>query len=168
MFRRMLVVIVATLVMSSSGGWTQVYDPHTGDPPSGSHVQFTSNEWKFVPTPDGKDVKGECRIDCYTDEYDQVFLTLKGLQKLSMYTVWMVNSDKGETERAGVSQHWNGDEANMFFFKSDQNGRGFYNGWLSKCPLGKWKYLEVRYHPNGNEKDIDRSVAIVRVRIKPQ
>ena len=162
-----LVVVAVGLCLTR--GWGQVYDPHTGDPPSHSHVQFTTNDWQVEATPDGGKLSGTCRLDCYVDEYDQVYLKLRGLKGQGLYTVWMVKRDKGESEeRAGVSRHWNGDDASRFDFTAEPSGSGYYNGWTQKCPLGRWKFLEVRYHPNGNMKDLDSSVVALRVRLRPQ
>jgi hypothetical protein len=156
-----------TLMLAwTQAGWAQAYDPNTGDPPPGQHTQVTYNKWKLQATPDGGKLQGTVRLDCYSDEYDQVFLKVKGLQPHAKYTVWLVNTEKGEAiERAGVARHWTGDEASEFFFVSEEDGQGFYNGWLTRCPLGKWKYLEVRYHPNGNVKDLDRSVVVAHARM---
>lgn len=164
-----LAVAAALLYLWAGPVQAQVYDPQTGDPPSAQHVHYTSNEWKVAPTPDGENVTGTCRLDCFTDEYDQVFLRLKGLQSQGRYTVWVVNRDKsdGGEERAGVARHWTGDEAEKFDFTAEINGNGFYNGWLSRCPFGKWKFLEVRFHPNGNPKDVEGSVIVSRVKLKP-
>lgn len=165
---RMLSAALMFAALSLTTASAQVYDPKTGDPPSAQHIHFTTNEWTVTATPDGGDLSGDCRLDCYTDEYDQVFLRLKGLKSTGTYTVWMVNRDKdGGEERAGVAKHWNGDDANRFDFTAEASGKGFYNGWLARCPLGRWKTLEVRYHPNGNVKDMESSVVVLRVRVKP-
>lgn len=147
----------------------QVYDPQTGDPPPGSHVLDTYNEWSVAPTADGKGINGTVRLDCYHDEYDEVFVRVKGLVPRAKYTVWMVNQHEGEAaERAGVARHWDGPMASEYYFQAERDGRGFYRGWLQHCPLGTWKWLEIRRHPNGNVADLETSVTVVRVRIKPR
>lgn len=170
--RRTACLLASLFLMAAllKGAGAQTYDPHTGDPPPGQHVLFTDNQWNVVPTPDGKGIKGTIRLDCYTDEYDTVFVNVKGMVPGGKYTCWMVNQEGGgpDAERAGVSRHWDGDDATKYDFRAEKDGRGYYHGWLSRCPLGRWKYIEVRYHPDGNEKNLEGSVPVLHARCKPQ
>lgn len=163
-----LVLVVTAILTRAAYG--QAYDPKTGDPPPGQHLQDTYNDWDVIPALDGKGVKGIVRLLCYHDEYDEVFIRVKGLVPLGKYTAWLVNeeSDDPTIERAGIARHWEGEKASQFWFKAERDGRGFYHGWLQHCPLGKWKYFEVRYHANGNEKDMADSVVVFRARIRPR
>ena len=155
-------------------GWhaqahAQEYNPKRGDPPSSGHIQFTYNQWNVVPTAAGKGIKGWIRLDCYEDEYDEVHIRLTGLHKRGRYTVWCVDPWKpGKVDRVGVAQHWMGARAKKYYFDASSEGRGYYHGWLNRCPIGRWHEFEVRYHPDHNAQDIAGSVVVCTVRIISQ
>lgn len=146
----------------------QLYDPRNGEPPPGHHQHFTQNTWEIKPTPDGEGITGTATLDCYQNDMDVLLLNLKGLQKEKVYSVWLTRKTSGVEERAKVVLAWEGKKTEIFTFTSEHDGTGFYRGCLKTCPLGHWRNVEVRLHPNGNANDLQTSVTVLTAKLKPQ
>lgn len=145
----------------------KVYDPQGGGPPPGAHLHFTNTKWQIASSsPQGNPITGECVLDCYDDEQDEVTITLKGLQKDGIYTVWVVRKDGDGWARARVAVQWEGKHENDNFFEVTNPNRLVYHGWLHACPLGKYQKLEIRYHPDKNAQNVDASVPVVKISLK--
>ena len=164
-----LALAAAVVLMNPLLARAQWYDPQSGEPPPGTHQHFTSNEWNVVPTTDGTGINGTASLECYSDELDELILRLRGLVHGGVYTVWLLRTEgENSVERAGVAVAWDGPKAKKFSFLAEDDGHVYYRGCLSQCPLGRWKHLEVRYHPNGNVGDLQFSVPVVHMKLRPK
>lgn len=160
----LLALAAALAVMRPAAA--QLYDPKNGEPPPGQHQHFTSAVWTVKPTPDGGKIEGTVTLDCYLDQKDELILRLKGLQHGQTYSVWLLRKEGDSVERSGVPQAWEGPKAKEFRFKAMPNGVGFFRGCLTACPLGFWKSVEVRYHPDGNGADLQTSVVVIKQKLR--
>lgn len=168
---RMLVVAMA-LSWSLGIPWrvqAQAYDPSTGGPPPGSHLHYTRNTWALVPTREGEGISGKIILDCFSDDLDEVHVAGKGFKTTGIYTVWLIRKDGPDTvTRAYIGSGWQGKPAETYWFEARSDGQGNYHGCMRSCPLGKWRALEIRYHPGGKAADLQTSVPVARVSLKGQ
>lgn len=145
------------------------YDPATGGPPPGSHQHFNRSQWELVPTADGAGITGKAVLDCYVDDLDELHISGKGFKSTGVYTVWLTKRDGPDVvTRAYVASGWEGKKADEYSFEARVDGQANYHGCIRTCPLGKWKSIEIRYHPRGNAKDLRTSVPVVRIPLKGQ
>lgn len=168
---RLLVVIMALMLAMArpTGVCAQAYDPATGGPPPGSHQHFNRCTWDMVPTAEGAGISGKMILDCYQDELDELHISGKGFKTTGVYTVWLTRRDGPDViTRAFVANGWQGKAAESYSFEARSDGLGNYHGYIRSCPLGKWKTVEIRYHPGGNVADLRTSVPVIRTPIKGQ
>jgi hypothetical protein len=155
------------LAGATSPAQGQAYNPQNGGPPPGSHQHYTTNKWDVVPLDKDSPVKGICILDCYTDELDEVHLELRGVRPNGVYSVWLTRRESPEViARASVGIAWEGKAAADATFVGRPNGTANFHGCLHNCPLGTWKTLEIRYHPDKNGKNVETSVLIVKIPLK--
>ena len=168
---RLAVVAVALLLAHGrpTGVLAQAYDPATGGPPPGAHLHYTRSTWDLVPTLDGAGITGKVVLDCYHDDMDEVQIYGKGFKTTGIYTVWLIRRDGPDVvTRAYVGNGWTGKASEIYSFEARSDGLGNYHGCMRACPLGKWKSLEIRYHPGGKVTDLRTSVPVARVPLKGQ
>ncbi len=168
--KKFVPAVMAVLVLTAlwcGRAWAQAYDPMTGEPPPGSHTLFTHNDWPLVTTDDGKGVKATCVLECYQDELDELHIHADGLKPKGIYSVWLIRKHGDDPpQRARVGTAWEGPKADINWFTAPAGRTAYFRGCLTRCPLGKWHQVELRYHPDGNPKDLEQSVLIGQSHMK--
>ncbi|MBM3466215.1 MAG: hypothetical protein FJX76_29360 [Armatimonadetes bacterium] len=152
-------VLLFGMMAPSAAQW---YNPKDGEPPPAQHQHFTDNVWQVNVTPDGEKIKGTVTLACYKENRDEVIFRLTGTGNERMYTFWLLRKDGESFERAKMFRAWDGDRKTHFYTKSEHDGKLHYRGCLTACPLGFWKWVEVRYHPDGNPNDLQTSVVVIK------
>jgi hypothetical protein len=166
----LLTTALATLALLTSLGsrnaTAQLYNPQDGEPPPGVHQRFTDTEWTLKPTPDGVRLRGTARLDCFTDFKDEMIVMLEGGKPKEVYSLWVVRKDGDLVERAQLFTAWDGPRAKEGKIEFQGDGKSFYRGVFTQCPLGVWKTLEVRYHPDGKFTSLNNSVVVLTAKMK--
>lgn len=133
--------------------------PANAREPKDEHEGITSSVWTFQPEDESDaKAKGNARVMCYSDDKDLFRLDVSGLKPKSVYTVWFVSSQRKGAERAGVG-------AAPYSFKTGGGGSKIYQSPLQSCPLVKFKWVEIRIHPDGDPKNVESSVRVLKARM---
>jgi hypothetical protein len=164
MIKLRLLILGLIFALSVSAVQAQWYDPKNGEPPPGQHLHFNREVWEVSST-EMPEVAGDIVLDCFSDLKDELMIRLKRLPPEKTFSVWLTRKQGDVVERAKVMKAWEGTNATKFTFKSEDNGNGFFRGCLTACPLGKWKFVEVRYHTDGNGDDLQTSVVLFRKKL---
>lgn len=171
-FRKGLKILLCLVAWGGLSPWTsptalaQLYNPQDGEPPPGVHQRFTDTELELRPTADNTNVSGEASLDCFTDLKDELILRLKGGKSGQAYSLWVVRKDGDLIERAQLFSAWEGPRSKEGKIEFQPNGTCYYRGVFTQCPLGIWKSIEVRYHPDGKTARLDNSVVVLTGRLR--
>lgn len=135
-----------------------IKQPYNAKPPQEHHDGITASEWTFQTEGDQGSARGKVRVSCYSDDKDSFRMDLSGMKTRSVYTVWFTTSSRAGAERAGIGNP-------PFSFKTGGGGNVLYQAPLSSCPLGKYKWVEVRLHPDGDASNVEGSVRVLKARM---
>lgn len=141
-----------------SGGRMFIKPPVNAKPEKEHHDGITTSVWTLVAEDEADKAKGKARVACYSDDKDSFRLDVTGLRPKSVYTVWFTTSSKAGAERAGVGNE-------PFSFKTGGGGTVLYQAPLTSCPLARFKWVEIRLHPDGDPKNVDNSIRVLKARM---
>lgn len=92
------------------------------------------------------------RDSLFYNEKD-VIVNVWGLQPNAVYTVWFAKEDRSDFEGIGVRD---------YSFKTDGSGNGSFLASVPDYQFGRWDYIELAYHPDGNPANLDNAVVAFR------
>lgn len=125
------------------------------------HDFVNTNAWEIHGDAASSSITGKLVVSCFTDDLDEFKMSLKGLKPNAVYTVWLATSLKETAGRAGVG-------APPFKIKTGGGDSVSYQVPLHTCPLTEYRWLEIRYHPDGDPTHLDNSERVVKLRLLAQ
>lgn len=136
-----------------------IKNPANAREPKEHHDVVNTSVWTFQPEDESDTkLKGTARVTCFSDDKDQFRLDVNGLKPKSVYTVWFVSSLRKGSERAGIGNE-------PYSFKTGGGGSKIYQAPLTTCPLIKFKWVEIRIHPDGDPKNVESSFRVLKARM---
>lgn len=158
-----LLVVISAGVARADGDGDEtdhgfIKTPYNARPPVEHHDHITVSKFNLVAEKEGAKARGTAQLDCYSDDKDGLRVDIQGLDPHNVYTVWFTSSLKADAERAGIG-------AEPYTFRPTGRGNVLYQSPLTSCPLGRWRWLEIREHASGNPKDIEHSVRVLKARL---
>ena len=143
--RRTIVVCAVLWCLAASLAWASS-TPY--EPPEGG------DKWQKVTvalkgTDVDKDAQGNAVLACNIAETQhRIQLAAKNVEANGVYSVWLVKVDKKK-----VLRQTRVDDPDRPL-KADKHSKLAFASNLDACPQGKYTHVEVRYHEDGDAKNI--------------
>lgn len=135
--------------------------PVLGKPIKPRHDFVTTTTWTVEPESGQPTIRGRVSVACFADDRDEFKIELQGLKPNAVYSVWLSTSLKDTAVRGGIGKA-------PYTRKSTGGGSMTVECPLEKCPLTEWKWLEVRYHADGDASHVQQSTRVAKVRLLAQ